>query len=94
MLWHREQTLLDQIQAIAEKARHEPNARVRRLVEWIRKNLCPDLPPVGKQRAAVHLRFVGSRTNAKKDRSSGNCRFTVVTNKEKWKSRLSINWLR
>jgi superfamily II DNA or RNA helicase len=48
-LWHRERALLDQMQAIAEKARYLPDAKIRRLIDWIRDNLCPDLPPIGKQ---------------------------------------------
>jgi SNF2 family DNA or RNA helicase len=48
-LWRREQTLLDQIQSIAEENRYLPDAKMRSLVDWIRKNLCPDLPPFGKQ---------------------------------------------
>jgi superfamily II DNA or RNA helicase len=48
-LWHNEQALLDQMQAVAEKARYLPDAKVRRLIDWVRKNLCPDLQLIGKQ---------------------------------------------
>jgi superfamily II DNA or RNA helicase/DNA-binding transcriptional regulator YiaG len=48
-LWRREQTLLDQMQAIAEKNRHLPDAKTRSLIDWIRKNLCPDLPSFDNQ---------------------------------------------
>jgi superfamily II DNA or RNA helicase len=48
-LWRREQAILDQMQEIAEKSRHLPDAKVRRLIDWIRANLCTDLPPFGKQ---------------------------------------------
>jgi superfamily II DNA or RNA helicase len=44
-LWRREQALLDQMQEIAEKTRHLPDAKTRRLIDWIRENLCPELPP-------------------------------------------------
>ena len=47
-LWRREQALLDQMQEIAEKTRHLPDAKTRRLIDWIRENLCPDLPPFGQ----------------------------------------------
>lgn len=47
-LWRREQTLLDRMQDIAEKTRHLPDAKTRRLIEWIRENLCPNLPPFGR----------------------------------------------
>jgi superfamily II DNA or RNA helicase len=48
-LWLREQALLDQMHAIAEQTRHPPDAKTRRLIDWIRENLCPELPPFGKQ---------------------------------------------
>jgi superfamily II DNA/RNA helicase len=48
-LWRREQALLDQMQAIAEKARYLADAKIGRLIDWIRVNLCTDLPPIGKQ---------------------------------------------
>lgn len=37
-----ERKLLEQIATIAEAARHEPDARVERLLDWIRKNLLDD----------------------------------------------------
>lgn len=48
VLWRREQALLDQMQEIAEKTRYLPDAKIRRLIDWLRENLCPDLPPFGK----------------------------------------------
>lgn len=44
-LWSREQELLHQMQALADKTRHAPDAKVRRLIDWIREHLCPELPP-------------------------------------------------
>src|SRR5205807_2798544 len=41
--------LLDQMQEIAERARHVPDAKVRRFIDWIRENLCPDLPAFSRQ---------------------------------------------
>ena len=46
-LWCREQALLDRMQAIAEQSRPLPDAKVRRFLDWLRANLCPDLPPFG-----------------------------------------------
>jgi superfamily II DNA/RNA helicase len=43
----REKRLLDQMTEIAESARGLPDARVRKLVEWVRENMCPELPPLG-----------------------------------------------
>ena len=51
--WHREQALLDQMQEIAEASRHIPDAKTRRLIDWIRENLCPDLPPFSQQHKGV-----------------------------------------
>ncbi len=47
-LWNREQKLLDRMEKIAEETRYLPDAKVRRLIEWIRENLCPGLPSFGE----------------------------------------------
>jgi superfamily II DNA or RNA helicase len=47
ILWRHEQELLNKMQEIAEKARYLPDAKVRRLIDWVRENLCPDLPLIG-----------------------------------------------
>ena len=47
-LWHREQALLDEMQEVAEKTRYLPDAKTRRLLDWIRENLCPELTPFGR----------------------------------------------
>ena len=47
--WRREQVLLDRMQEIAEQTRYLPDAKVRQLVDWIRANMCPGLPPFGKK---------------------------------------------
>jgi SNF2 family DNA or RNA helicase len=48
-LWRGEQALLTKMQEIAEETRHLPDAKVRRLLEWIREHLCPALPPSGQR---------------------------------------------
>ena len=50
-LWAREQRLLDRMQAVAEASRHLPDAKTRRLIDWVRKHQCPGLPPFGKASA-------------------------------------------
>jgi superfamily II DNA/RNA helicase len=40
----REQALLAQMEAIAERARLRPDAKLTYLIDWIRSNLCPGLP--------------------------------------------------
>ena len=47
-LWRHEQELLDQMQEVAEKSRYEPDVKTRYLIDWIRRELCPELPPFGK----------------------------------------------
>ena len=47
VLWREEQALLDRMQEIAERARWQPDAKIRRLVDWLRENMCPGLPPLG-----------------------------------------------
>jgi hypothetical protein len=42
-----EQKLLEQMAQVAEEARTLPDARVRELISWIRKNMCPDLGKSG-----------------------------------------------
>ena len=51
-LFAREQKLLDEMTEIAEGARGVPDARVRRLIQWIREKMCPGLPQPGKARSA------------------------------------------
>ena len=47
-LWRREQTLLEDMQEIVEEARHKPDAKTLRLIDWIRANQCTTLPPFGE----------------------------------------------
>ena len=47
-LFEAEQALLDRMTEIAEGARGRPDAKTQNLLDWIRTNLCPDLPPYGQ----------------------------------------------
>ena len=47
-LWAHEQQLLDRMQAAAEASRHLPDAKIRRLIDWIREHQCPGFPPFGQ----------------------------------------------
>lgn len=60
-LWRREQALLDKLQAIAEKARCVPDAKTVKLIDWIRENLCPELPPLGRAPKAAPPRWNNRR---------------------------------
>ena len=41
--------LLDQMERTAEASRHLPDAKTRRLIDWIRENMCPGMPTFGDQ---------------------------------------------
>jgi hypothetical protein len=47
-LWRREQALLDQMQKLAEESRCLPDAKLRYLIDWIGRHLCPGMPPFGQ----------------------------------------------
>jgi helicase-like protein/SNF2 domain-containing protein len=49
VLWRREQALLDRMHEVAERTRHLPDAKARALIDWIRANLCPELPAFGQR---------------------------------------------
>ena len=46
-LWREEQRLLDRMQEIADSARLRLDEKTKRLIRWIRENLCPELPEFG-----------------------------------------------
>jgi superfamily II DNA/RNA helicase len=52
-LFQREQKLLDEMTQIAEASRGAPDARIRKLVDWMRANMCPNLPRAGEQRSGT-----------------------------------------
>ncbi|AFY66687.1 DISARM system SNF2-like helicase DrmD [Geitlerinema sp. PCC 7407] len=43
----RELDLLEEMTQIAEQARHQPDSKVKKLEDWIRQHLCPDLGKSG-----------------------------------------------
>jgi superfamily II DNA or RNA helicase len=46
--WQKEKALLAQMAEVAEASRAQPDAKVRRLLDWIRENQCPGLPEFGR----------------------------------------------
>jgi superfamily II DNA or RNA helicase len=56
-MWRREQGMLDQMQEVAERTRHLPDAKTRRLIDWIRANCCPELPPFGERPRGAPARW-------------------------------------
>jgi superfamily II DNA or RNA helicase len=60
-LWRHEQHLLDQMEEIGERWRHVPDAKTRRLIDWIRDNLCPALPPFGSRSTGLPPKWTNRR---------------------------------
>jgi superfamily II DNA or RNA helicase len=60
-LWRREQSLLNKMQETAEETRHLPDAKIRRLVDWLRENLCPKLPQFGQRTKGAPPRWTNRR---------------------------------
>lgn len=48
-LWERQRALLERMQEIAERSRQHPDHKTLALIDWIRANQCPELPPFGKR---------------------------------------------
>ena len=46
----RERELLNEMRSVAERARGQLDAKTGRLIDWIRQNMCPGLPPLGSRR--------------------------------------------
>lgn len=55
--WAHERELLDRMQEIAEASRHAPEAKDRRLIAWVREQMCPDLPEFGRRSTGKHARW-------------------------------------
>ncbi|MDA8118304.1 MAG: DISARM system SNF2-like helicase DrmD, partial [Actinomycetota bacterium] len=47
-LFAKEQELLERMTQVVEQARWSPDARIKKLVDWVRKNMCPGLPGLGE----------------------------------------------
>jgi superfamily II DNA or RNA helicase len=47
--YRHELELLDEMKKVAEDARYQPDAKALRLIDWMRENMCPKLPPFGKR---------------------------------------------
>ena len=51
--WDREQALLSRMEEVANGARGRPDAKTRRLIDWIDENLCPDRPRWNERRVLI-----------------------------------------
>lgn len=59
-LFGREQKLLDEMTEIAEASCALPDARIRKLIDWIKQSMCPDLP-YPKPASGVSARWNSTR---------------------------------
>ena len=71
----RERRLLDRMQQVADRARGRPDAKTRRLVDWIRANLCPGLPPFGEAPAGAPPRWNDRRVLVFTENRQGTKRY-------------------
>ncbi len=78
-LRQREEALLDRMQEIAEETRHLPDAKVRSLIDWIRENLCPGLPPFGQQPRGVPPKWNERRVLIFTENREGTKRYLKAT---------------
>ena len=74
-IWREERRLLDEMQKVAGVARTQPDAKTHRLIDWIRENLCPDLPPFGMRVAGTPPRWNGRRVIIFTENRQGTKRF-------------------
>jgi superfamily II DNA or RNA helicase len=74
-LWRGEQALLDRMQEIAESSRHSLDAKTRRLIDWIRESLCPDLPMFGKSPTGAPPKWTNRRVLIFTENREGTKRF-------------------
>ena len=71
----RERRLLDRMQQVADRARGRPDAKTRRLTDWIRANLCPGLPPFGQSPAGAPPRWNDRRVLVFTENRQGTKRY-------------------
>ena len=81
-LWRTEQKLLDRMQEIAEKTRHVPDAKTRRLIDWMREHMCPNLPPIGQPAAGETPKWNNRRVLIFTENRDGTKRYLKATLEE------------
>ena len=74
-IWRQECRLLDEMQKVAGVARTQPDAKTHRLIDWIRENLCPDLPAFGMGVAGAPPRWNDRRVIVFTENRQGTKRF-------------------
>ena len=73
----QERALLDRMQRIAEQHRDRPDAKLRYLINWIRTNLCPDLPLPDMPSAGPPPRWKNRRVLIFTENREGTKRFLL-----------------
>ena len=71
-IWREECRLLDEMQNVAGVARTQPDAKTRRLIDWIREHLCPQLPPFGMRGAGARPEWTDRRVHRLHGKPPGN----------------------
>ena len=74
-IWQQELRLLDRMQRVADAARTAPDAKTSRLIDWIRENLCPDLPPFGSRVVGEPPKWTNRRVLIFTENREGTKRF-------------------
>lgn len=95
--WRRaEEELLDRMQEIAEIHRWRPDAKVRRLIEWIGANLCVGLPPLGERPTGMAPHWNGRRVLIFTENREGTKRYlkkmleTAIAGTERAEERIAV----
>lgn len=60
-IWAQELQILDEMQEIADAARNKPEAKTRRLIDWIRKNLCPGMSEYDEKPSGTPAKWENKR---------------------------------
>ena len=71
----QELALLEQMRQIAEEQRSRPDAKTTYLINWIREQLCPELPPFGTEVAGPRPRWNNRRVLIFTENREGTKRF-------------------
>ena len=95
-LWAKEQELLRQMRKIAEDHRHLPDAKTRRLIDWVREHQCPGLPPFGQPPSGNAPAWSNRRLLIFTENREGTKRYLknmleqAIEGTERWEERIEI----
>ena len=95
-LWAREQSLLDQMQEIAEAAEFQPDEKIKKLVAWIQENLCPGAPGVDGAEPTAPAPWTSERVLIFTENREGTKNYLVeqlkhaIRGTEDWERRIEV----